>query len=132
MCYIISNMEWRINFKLLMLILLALQCVCSSDNTVYYVRPISPQGVDCPRDKVCHSLSYYGTDELEPPENNTVTMILIEGNHSAVGNVYNFGSPDNSDTLHVIGDSQSNYKTVIDELRGAITVRNMTLERFTT
>ena len=124
-------MEWRINFKSLMLILLALQCVCSSNDTVYYhnVRPVSPQDVNCPTDQY-RTLNDFSTDKLKPPESNTVT-ILIEGHHSTVGNVYNFGSPNNSHTLYVIGNSQSSKTVIVNELRGAITVRNMTLERFT-
>jgi hypothetical protein len=119
-------MEWRINFKQLMLILSVLQCVYGINNMVYYV---SPQDTDCPRYQ-CRSLNDYGTDILKPPENNTVTMILFAGNHSTVGNVYNFGSPENSRILHVKGDSQSSKAVVINGLKGAITVKNMILERF--
>ena len=60
-----------------------------------------------------------------------MTIILIEGNHSTARDIYNFGSPNNSHTVHVRGNSQS-YKTVIvNGLEGAITVKNMILERFT-
>ena len=67
----------------------------------------------------CHSLYdlVYGTDILKPQENNTVTMILFEGNHSTLlDSVYNFGSPENSHTLHVKADSQSSKPVVINEL----------------
>ena len=101
-------MEWRINFGslVLMLILLGLQSVCSGKNIVYYIRPSSPQNVDCPSDHCC-SLNVYGTNESKPHENYTVIMILIDGNHSTNGDVYNFGSPNNSHTVHVRGGSQS-------------------------
>ena len=118
-------MEWRI--KQLILIFLALQCAYSSNNKIYYV---SPLGMDCPRSQ-CHSLNYYGTDELKPLENNTVTMIFFGGNHSIDGNVFNFGSPENSRILHVKGDSQSSKPVIVNELNGAITVKNMILEGFT-
>ena len=76
----ISNMEWKINF---MVNLLALSCVYS-DDVVYYVRPYLPQNVDCPSGYQCDTLNNYGTetDKLGLPENNTVTMILIQGNHT--------------------------------------------------
>ena len=121
-------MESRIKFKQLILILLALQCAYSSNNTVYFVYPL---GVDCQLRSQCHSLYYYGTDILKPHENNTVTMILFGGNHSTLDSVYNFGSPENSHTLHVKADSQSSKPVVINELKGAITVKNMILEGFT-
>ena len=124
-------MEWRIIFKPLLLILLALQCACNSNNTVYYVRPTS-QYVVCPSDE-CHTLSYYGTNYLKFPENNTVTMILLKGNHSlgVDRSVYNFGSPDNSNTLHVRGDNQSSNAVKVFRVKGAITAKNLILERFT-
>jgi hypothetical protein len=68
---------------------------------------------------------------LKPLENIIVTMILFAGNHSIVRSVYNFGSPENSHTLHVKGDSQSSKAVIVNELNGAITVKNMILERFT-
>ena len=96
---LISNMEWIVYFKSLMLILLALRCACNySNNTVYYVRPTSPQYVDCPSDE-CQTLNDYSTNVLKQPENITVTIILIEGNHSTARDIYNFGSPNNSHTL---------------------------------
>ena len=121
-------MKKRINLKSLMLILSALRCACSSNNTVYYVLP----DVDCPRDIImCHNLNYYGTAQLKLPENNTVTVILLEGYHTVHYSVYNFGSPDNSHTLYVRGDSQSSNAVKVDGVQGAITVNNMILERFT-
>ena len=121
-------MEWRISFKSLILILLAISFVCSSNDNVYY---IFPSDADCPARHSCYDLNVYGTDDLEPPENNTVTMIFIEGYHSADSNYYNFGSPENSHTLEIIGDRQSNDTAVvlIDNLKTAITVKSMTLER---
>ena len=120
-------MEPRTKLKQLILILLALQCAYSSNNTVYYV---SPLGMDCPRSQY-HSLNYYSTNKLKPPENNTVTMIFFGGNHYTVRSIYNFGSPDNSRTLHVKGDSQSRKPVIVNKLNGAITVKNMILEGFT-
>ena len=105
-------MEWIVYFKSLMLILLALQCACNSNTTVYYVRPTSPQYVDCPSDE-CQTLNDYSTNVLKQPENITVTKILIEGNHSTARDIYNFGSPNNSHTVHVSGNSQS-YNTCSD------------------
>ena len=124
-------MEWKINFKSLMVNVLALSCVCSNNNSVYYVRPFSLQNADCPTGYPCYSLNNYGTDELEPPENNTVIMILIEGNHSADSNVYNFGSPVNPYTLHIIGDSNDTETVIVYDLETAITVKNMILEMLT-
>ena len=82
----ISSMEWIINFKILMVNLLALSCVYSDNNIVYYVRP---HNVDCPASGYeCDILNNLGTDDLGLPEYNTVIMILIEGSHTTDGNVY--------------------------------------------
>ena len=117
--------------NLLTLSLLAF-CTCTQNkNNVYYVRPISPPDVDCPGDP-CQSLHDYGTETLETPDTNTVTMILIEGYHSADRHsyVYNFGSPINSYTLHIIGNNQSSNTAIVEDLKTAITVKNMKLESF--
>ena len=119
-----------------MLIFLTVSFVCSNTYNVYYVRPISLPDVDCPGDPYdieCYNLNDYGTDDLEAPNNNLVTMIFIEGYHSADSNYYNFGSPENSHTLEIKGDKQSNDTTVvlIDKLQTAITVKNMSLEVLT-
>ena len=98
-------MEWRINFKIFMVNLLALSCVHSDDDVVYYVRPSFPENVDCPASGYeCNILNNYGTKNWSLPENNTVTMILIEGSHTTDSSVYNFGCPVNPYTLHIIGN----------------------------
>ena len=89
--------------------LLALSCVYSDNDVVYYVRPYFPQNVDCPSGYQCDSLNNYGTetDKLGLPENNTVMMTFIQGNHTIDSGiiviVYNFGCPVNPYTLHIIG-----------------------------
>ena len=123
-------MEWRIRSQLLIVILAASQCLCSNSNIVYYIKPVDSQSVKCPGDP-CHSLNVYGTDKPKPPNNNTVTMIFLKGYHSTLADVYNFGSPENSLTLHAMGDSQSSKSVVIDKLKGAITIKNIILENFT-
>ena len=93
----------------------------------YYVRPISPPDAGCPRDP-CKSLNKYGHfTNLDPPNNNSVTMILIGGNHSVRRDVYNFGSPENSHTLCIIGD---NNTVTVNNLEAAITIKNVILEMF--
>ena len=130
---VISSMEWKINFKILMVNLLALSCTYSDNNTVYYVRPYFPQNVDCPAGYRCDSLNNYGTetDELGLPENNTVTMILIQGNHTIDSGVYNFGCPVNPYTLHIIGNSNDTASFIVHNIETATTVKNMTFESFT-
>ena len=112
----------------MILVLSAFLCIYSLVTCkTYYVRPISPPGIGCPRDP-CYSLNEYGHfTDLDPPNNNSVTMILIGGTHSVRRDVYNFGSPENSHTLHIIGD---NNTATVNNLEAAITIKNMILEMF--
>ena len=128
---VISSMQWRINFKILMVNLLALSCVHSDDDVVYYVRPSFSENMDCPVSGYkCDILNNYGTDDLELPENNTVTMILIIGSHSTDSNVYNFGCPVNPYTLHIRGNGNDTASVIVRNIETAITVNNMILESF--
>ena len=78
--------------------------------STYYVRPYFPQNVDCPSGYQCDSLNNYGTeiDKFGLPENSTVTMIFIQGNHTIDSGimviVYNFGCPVNPYILYIIGN----------------------------
>jgi predicted outer membrane repeat protein len=126
------ELEWRFNLKFLMVNLLALSCVCSDNNT-YYVRPYSPQHVDCPAGYQCDSLENYdtATNELGLFKNNTVTMILIEGYHTIDSSVSNFGCPVNPYTLHFIGNGNDTASVIVHYIETAITVKNiMILESF--
>ena len=124
----ISSMEWIVNFKILMVNLLALLCVYSDNNIIYYVRPYN---VDCPASGYkCDILNNYGTDNLELPEYNTVTMILIEGSHTTDSNVYNFGCPVNPYTLQITGNGENTASVIVRNIETAITVKNMILESF--
>jgi hypothetical protein len=127
-----GSMEWSINFKLLMVNILALSCVYGDNNAVYYIRPVPsfPQNVDCPSGYQCDSLNSYGTDDLELHENNTVTMILFEGYHTTDSNVYNIGCPVNPYTLHIIGNGSDTVSVIVRNIETAITVKNMILESF--
>ena len=128
---VISSMQWRINFKILMVNLLALSCVYSDDDAVYYVRPSFPGTVDCPASGYkCDILNNYGTDNLKLPKNNAVIMILIEGHHTTNSNVYNFGCPVNPYTLHIIGNGHDTASVIVHDIETAITVKNMILESF--
>ena len=109
--------------------LLALSCVYSDNNIVYYVRPYN---VDCPVSGYkCDVLNNYGTDDWELPENNTVIMILIEGSHTTDSNVYNFGCPVNPYTLYITGNDDNTASFIVRNIETAITVKNMILESFT-
>jgi predicted outer membrane repeat protein len=125
----IGSMELKLKF--LMVNLLALSCVCRDNNT-YYVRPYFPQHVDCQAGYQCDSLQNYGTatNELGLSENNTATMILIEGYHTIDSSVYNFGCPVNPYTLHFIGNGNDTASVVVHYIETAITVKNMILEGF--
>ena len=125
-------MKWKISFKSLILIFIAISFVNSS-NIVYYVIP-PESDVNCPEDE-CSNLNKYGTDVLGLPNNNLVTMIFTEGYHHADSNYYNFGSPDNCHTLEIIGDRRQINNTAaivqVDNLETAITVKNMSLKGLT-
>ena len=128
-------MEYRVRlkFRLVILSLVSLSCACIKCE-IYYVKPTSPQDVDCPGTP-CQTLNDYGKLELpKSPDGNksdTVTMILIEGYHRASTNYYNFGSPIDSYALHVIGKGQSSNTVKVFKLETAITVMNMILENVT-
>ena len=109
--------------------LLALSCIYSDNNTIYYVRPYN---VDCPVSGYkCDILNNYGTDDLELPEYNTVTIILIEGYHSTDSNVYNFGCPVNPYTLYITGNNNVTTSVIVRNIKTAIMVKNIILESFT-
>ena len=114
------------SFKSVMLSLLVLSCV-RSKNEHYYVKPTSPQDVDCPGHP-CQHLKHYSTEELDTSEikmyDIMVTMLLIEGNHSVhLDSIYNFGSPVASCTIHVVGNGQNS--------KSGVTVEIMILEKIT-
>ena len=121
------------SFKSVMLSLLVLSCV-RSKNEHYYVKPTSPQDVDCPGHP-CQHLKHYSTEELNASDTNKcdmITMILIEGNHSVhLDSIYNFGSPVDSRTIHVVGNGKNSESVTVDDLETGVIAENMILENFT-
>ena len=124
----------KLKFEILSLMLINLLIVISTTSCrVYYVKPTIPSRYKCPTEgdnyQLCKTLNGYIKHQKEfdsRHEEELVIMVFLKGYHIVTTDTYNtnFGSPLNSDTLHIKGNGDPT-DIIIKGLETMITANTM-------
>ena len=77
---------------------------------VYYVKPNIPSQDKCPESELCMTLNEYIEYQYIYDEKPVATIVFLKGSHYVTTETINndFGSPVNSDNLHIVGNGHTN------------------------